>query len=178
MGDPTLAKIVLRAQKGDESAFGEIIDHTQDRLFRFCVYLCGNPQLAQDISQDVYIKIIEKIKSVTDPDHFQTWMFSMARNLFIDHVRSPRNKEYTPVEELTKSLVIGGEDDKNFSMQVQYALGKLDPEERMVLLLVDLEGHSYDEAGKVMGVSEDAVRSRLHRARKEFVKRYKKGEAA
>lgn len=171
-----LSRYVQLAQKGDEQGFALLIDATQDSLFRFCFYLSGNRQLAEDLCQECFVRALEQIKSLKDPASFKGWLLRMAKNLFLDHVRSPRNRPSDPVETLdegaeqaqrTESMPVA-----ELSLQVRQALESLAPEERLSILLVDLEGQSYAEAAEVIGITEEALRSRLHRARKAFVKNF------
>ncbi|HEX4925767.1 MAG TPA: RNA polymerase sigma factor [Bdellovibrionales bacterium] len=166
-----MTKLVLGAQSGDEGALSDLIEATQRELFRFTYYLCGNNQLAHDLCQDTFIKVLEGIGNLKEPHRFKSWLFTMAKNLYLDHNKSSKNKGHVSLD---SSPDLESSEDKQKVMEIRQALSHLEAEERIPLLLVDLEGHSYQEAAQIIGISEDALRSRLHRARQTFSLKYKK----
>jgi RNA polymerase sigma-70 factor, ECF subfamily len=165
-----IEKLVRSAQKGDEGALSLLIQKTQKNLYRFCCYLASNESLAQDLCQDAYIKALENIGRLKKPDKFLSWLFTTAKNLFLDHQRSPATQRAEPLDSVENSVAQAPKTD--LRIQIQETLDKLPADERLVLLLVDLEGYSYSEAAEILGISEDAVRSRLHKARKLFANTY------
>ncbi len=167
-----LTSHVLDAQKGQESALSYLIENTQTELFRFTFYLTGNNQLAHDLCQDTYIKVLEKIRDLKEPERFKSWLFKMAKNLYLDNIKSSKNKGHTSLESALPDLT--SNEDKQKVLEIRQALSHLETDERIPLLLVDLEGHSYEEAAQIIGISEDALRSRLHRARQTFVEKFNK----
>ncbi len=180
MGTPSvdleeLSRWFKHAQKGDETALARIIDLTQDHLFRFCVYLCNDTALAEEISQDTLIKAFENLKKIENPSKFVSWMFTAARNRFIDLKRSPKAREISVEgEDGTLYEPEPNQVDTDTVLGVRNALQELTEEERTVLVLIDSEEYSYAEAAQVIGITEEAVRSRLHRARKAFLKVFSK----
>ena len=171
--DDRLTRAVIEAKNGSEAALSEIIEQTQDSLFRFTYYLTGNQQLSHDICQDTFIKVLEKIKGLKEPERFKSWLFQMAKNLYLDHLKSSKNKNHVSIDNAAASDLLQI-DDKQKDLEIRQALSHLEMDERLPLLLVDLEGHSYIEAARTLGVSEDALRSRLQRARLAFAEKYKK----
>lgn len=161
-----LSKLVDAARGGEERALAALIHATEKDLFRFLVFLTGNRALAQDIAQDTYIKIIEKLPELRDSSVFSSWLFRTAKNLFIDYKRSPRNAGHEDIAEMTE-LAANSEQAEAFR-EAQDLLKPLDPEDRYALLLVYLEGLSYEEAATRLGIKEDALRSRLHRLRQQL----------
>jgi len=166
----SLEKLVKSAQKGDRNSFSQLIQATEKDLYRFLVHLTKNPVLAQDLFQESYIKALENIKNLKDPSRFKSWLFRSAKNLFLDFVRSPKNKDYDRLED--KEIVSANTPEYEKVLQVQVALNKLKEDSKLAILLVDLEGYSYKEAADILDISENALRSRIHRAREEFLKVY------
>jgi RNA polymerase sigma-70 factor (ECF subfamily) len=167
--------LVLRVLEGDEHAPAELIDATQARLFKFCLLLCRNREVAEDVCQETLIKALLNIKSLKNPDTFWGWIYRIARNIYTDIKRKPGSKDEN-LEDV--SAHAGGSADLDTVMNIQKILAKFEPDERLLLLLVELEGCSYKEAGDVLELSEDAVRSKLHRLRVAFIKKYNAGEDA
>jgi RNA polymerase sigma-70 factor (ECF subfamily) len=171
--DRELEPLVRRAQKGDSQAIGELLRLTQTRLSRFCQFLCHDPQLAQDIAQDSYVRALGELRKLKEPAKFVSWLYKIAKNLFLDHVKSPRNAPTEVLEEEREgeAFELSGA-DAEFSLHLKQTLALLAPDDRLLLLLVDLEERSYLEAAEIMGISEANVRFRLHHIRKEFINKY------
>jgi RNA polymerase sigma-70 factor (ECF subfamily) len=168
-----LGKQVERARRGDAQASSEIIRLSQARIYRFCLFLCHDRALAQDLAQDTYVRALEELGKLKDPAKCLSWLYKIAKNLFLDHLKSPKN---APSEELSDahapqdaSLAAG---DAEFTLHLKQTLDLLAPQDRLLLLLVDLEQRTYSEAAEIIGISESNVRFRLHHIRKEFVNKY------
>lgn len=168
---------VRRAQKGDPQALSQLLRLTQVRMSRFCLYLCHDPQLAQDIAQDSYVRALGDLRKLKDPTKFVSWLFKIAKNLFLDHVKSPRNARNEALEDSQSEARKGdgfqqSSSDAEFSLHLKDTLKRLEPEDRLLLLLIDLEERTYFEAAEILGISEANVRFRLHHIRKEFINKY------
>lgn len=177
MGHPQVNPAELKqwldlAKSGDETAFSRIIELTQDHLFRFCFYVCGDRQRSEDLCQETYIKALTRLESVDDAHHFMGWLFRVAKNHFIDSTRSAASKAVSV--DVTQLDSLSTNDDQDQVMVVRECMAQLSEEERMVIVLVDSEGHSYSEAAEIIGITEESLKSRLHRARKAFVKIFNK----
>ena len=171
-GKDELAALVREAQAGDEAALPKLIAATEERLYRFLLFLSGDSQLANDLGQDTYLYAFEQLAKISEPQAFLHWLFKVARNKFLDHKKSPRNRPTTPVETLDSPDLQHSPEKRELVIQVRKAFGTLDPDERLVLCLVDIEGYTLAEAAKFIGISEAALTSRVRRARARFHKEY------
>lgn len=168
-------ELVKAAMQGDEKAMGQLVDATQNDLYRFLYFLCGSGPLAQDLCQEAYVKAFQNIRDLDDPVKFMGWIKAMARNLFIDFTRKKSNQnEEDFAEENVEVMDTAEGSETEQVMIVRETLTQLETESREVLILVDMEGHSYIEAAEILGITESAVRSRLHRARQQFSDIFKK----
>jgi RNA polymerase sigma-70 factor, ECF subfamily len=163
--DVQLVKLIEQAQAGDKSAMRLLIIQSQDRLFRFALYLTGNRAHAQDLCQDTYIKLLKSLKDLRTPEQFWSWLFRILKNMFIDSKRQASAKGYVPLEDVTVETFITSKDAADELITLTTCLSRIDDDARTVIILVDIEGYSYAEAAEVVGVTENALRSRLHRAR-------------
>jgi RNA polymerase sigma-70 factor (ECF subfamily) len=161
-----IAAIVVRVLEGDTTAQSELIQATQDRLYKFCILISHNREVAEDLCQETFIKALQNIKNLKNPKTFLGWMYQIAKNILIDIKRKPSSKEQSEEGALETGTTL----DLDLMINVQKILAQFDPEERLLLLLIELEGYSYKETGEVVGLSEDAVRSKLHRLRQIFIK--------
>jgi RNA polymerase sigma-70 factor, ECF subfamily len=159
-----LTNLVERAKTGDREAFGALIENTQEDVYRFCYYLCGNKARAQDLMQDAYVRVLENIKKLDDNEKFTSWVFRTAKNLYLDYLKSPRSKEQayedTGASEARTEAIV----------QIRQAFSKMTPEDRFLVLMADLQKASYSEIAQMLEISEEAVTSRIHKARENFKK--------
>ena len=152
-----------RAQKGEKAAMADLFVRVRDRLNRFCLYLTGDRQSAQDLAQDAYVKVMENLKSLEDPNFFVPWLFRVTKNHFLDYVRSPRSRIHAGYQLL--QYLPANTRNSELATQIAAALAQLKPRDRLLVLFIYLEGQSYADAAKWLGVTEEAVRGRLRRIR-------------
>jgi RNA polymerase sigma-70 factor (ECF subfamily) len=169
----TLAGWVRSAQKGDERAMAQLLEASQLRLYRFLLMLVGDAPVAEDILQECFVRVLERIGSLGSPEAFVSWLFSMARNLYRDWLKSPKNAAWVSEEAIDRASSAPPPPAVEAVIEIHEALACLSPDERAVLLLVDHEGYSYAEAAKILKIPENTVRSRLHRARSVFGENFK-----
>lgn len=181
--DPDLIACYERLRGGDRGALADFIRLTQERLYRFCLYLTGKPDLAEDLCHDAYVKALQGLVEAKDASNLYSWLIRIAQNTFIDHQRlhSTQNEllEREPASDEAPGLISQAPDpraiDLDSSLTVAQVLGRLKPEERLILVMIDSEGRSYEEAAQALGVTEEAVRARISRARKAFCEAFRRG---
>lgn len=160
---------MLKARGGDAGAVRDLVEATQSRLFKFCLVLTGDRIRAEDLAQEGYLRALGSLGQLKNPEAFMDWLFRVTKNLFIDEVRKRR-------EELADSQTLDQaseeKTDVNAILDVHRVLSQFEAEDRVLLVLVDMENYSYREAADALGLSEDAVRSRLFRIRKLFVEKW------
>ena len=136
------------------------IEH-RDQVFRYLSRVVGHAETARDLTQEVFLRVTRAATRPDEPDQSRAWVFSIARNLALNHIRDSGRK---PV-----SVVMAVEPGRRATQEtgavVQQALATLAELDRDVFLLRESAGLSYDEIATTCEISPDAVRSRLHRAR-------------
>lgn len=163
-----------------EEAFSKILEFYQNKLFRFCMRLCRERALAEDICQEAFVKVYTQITELEDASKFKSWLFQIAYRLFIDQMRKKkvRGRESTIDQPDSTMEKLQDADRSSISMEekmaVRSVLEKMDEQDRSLLILVDVEEFSYGEAAEVLKITENALRSRVHRARKVFLEILKK----
>ncbi len=175
------SELVERCLAGDESAWEDLVRVHTKRVYSIAYRFTGNDTQAQDLTQDVFLRVFRSLKSFRAGEgSFQVWLARLTRNLLIDHYR--RNKlerasdsiedsvlvleSKTAVESRTDSRVVGRE----ASELLQGALQKLSPELRETVILRDLEELEYREIALALKVPEGTVKSRLNRGRAELAR--------
>jgi len=174
--DPTvLTLLISEATAGSEKAMGELIEHSQDRLFRFCIYLTGNAHHAQDLCQDTLVRVLEQLARIQDPEKYFSWLFRIAKNLYLDEVKSAAyRREELELDPTIEPASVSSALSKEEMMQIRQIMDELESDARVAILLVYLEEYSYREAADILDISEEALKSRLFRARQLVQERLKK----
>ncbi|MCM2321997.1 MAG: RNA polymerase sigma factor [Oligoflexia bacterium] len=173
--DAELTALVVRAQKGDEGALAGLVERIQRRVFRFCFHLCRDPGRAEDLCQEALVKALKQLPKLEEPAKFQSWVMRIAKNQFLDEMRRPGHTQELLEDDPVEASTVRDVGDptavaQDVSLEVREALQKLKPDDRIVLLLVEVEEWSYAEAAEIIGIKENALRSRLHRARAALLK--------
>jgi RNA polymerase sigma-70 factor, ECF subfamily len=175
------AQLVQRCLQGEGSAWEELVRRHTRRVYNVCCRFVGNRTEAEDISQEVFLRVYRTIGSYRSAHGgFATWVTSVTRNLLIDHYRRTKRDRLTdslddamPVVENKES--VGRRPDEQallgeLSSQVQSALTRLSPELREAVILRDLQQLEYAEIQQVLEVPEGTVKSRINRGRIELAK--------
>jgi len=168
MDGETLERLVVEAQRGDAYAFGRIFDEYSGPIYRFVVSRVGRPSDAEDLTQAIFVKALEALPRYEARGvPFGGWLFKLARNAVIDHVRTNRQQltleavEDRPLEEAGPETVVVLRDDLD---AVARALDALTEDQREVIELRFFAGLSAREAAYAMGRQEGTIRGLQFRA--------------
>lgn len=166
-------ELVIKAQEGDRESISSLFDLYEKELFRFCLFLAKDSSLAKDLSQESFVRALEEIDNLMEPKKFKSWLFKIAKNLFFDFVKKSSSKnEVASESKISNSIGTSFTDDEELLVHVALVLEDLSHEDQVVLLLADLESHSYEEIAEIMDKSVSAVKSQLHRAREHFMSKF------
>ncbi len=170
------------AQAGDRGAFDALVERHKDIVYAVAYRFARDPDLALDLSQDVFIRAYRGIKSFRGKSSFSTWLYRIAMNTCIDYTRKRSRSvdAQTVPEEVAEyagsdavetgrprgpgDLVLSGE----LGEQIQKAVDALPPYHKSVFVLYEIEGLSYKDIAEIVGCSIGTVMSRLHYARKKL----------
>ena len=174
-------RLVQRAKKGDRDAYRGLVERYQKRVFGILYGMLHSREDAMELTQDVFIKVYQRIKEFEEKSSFYTWVYRIAFNLAIDFRRREWKKVHTEYDD---SVETEGADDsvlqrdrpnpeqamqsQELGDQIRRALETLPDEQKQVLLLREVEGLSYQEMAESMGCSIGTIMSRLFYARKKM----------
>jgi RNA polymerase sigma-70 factor (ECF subfamily) len=182
------AAVVGRCVQGDGAAWAELVRSQHRRVYGMCYRFTGSPQDAEDLTQEVFLKLYGSLRSFDGAKgSFPTWIATVTRNLLVDHFRRTR------MERVTGSMDAGWESGEDVSTpaerlqdkrrsphdhtmareigeMVQAALARVSPELREAVILRDLEDMDYKEIAQVLRVPEGTVKSRISRGRAELAR--------
>jgi RNA polymerase sigma-70 factor (ECF subfamily) len=173
-------QLIRAASQGDKSAFTVLVNRYEDTVYRFSYKVCRDKEKAEEALQDTFISVYRKLASFDGKSKFSTWLYSIVTN---NCLMSHRKRK---LDDLLESLDdppmnddgtfaqhIGRWDEtpadilmkKEFQTHLDKAVLKLSVDYRVVFVLRDLEGKSGEETAEILGISEEAAKSRLRRAR-------------
>jgi RNA polymerase sigma-70 factor (ECF subfamily) len=162
--------LVERARKGDRAALEQLLEQIAPLVHRFGLRMCGHAADAEDVVQDTLVSVMHHLGEFQGRASLASWVFMLARTACARRRRGLKNRPHLPEEAAGQTVTDVGSpeqaaDQKELREALQRALLALSDEQREVLLLRDMEGLSAAEVGESLGLSVDAVKSRLHRAR-------------
>jgi RNA polymerase sigma-70 factor (ECF subfamily) len=181
--DPDV-RVMLRVRADEPGAFEELVDRFQHRLLAVMRHLCGSAEEAEDLAQEVFLRVYRSRKDYHPQAKFSTWLFTIANNLALNSYRRKQRKPAyhldvqesgplgpRPAENLLFDRAPGPEhrlSHDELAVVVQEALAQLNERQRLAVVLNKFEDMSYQEIADVMRISTKAVKSLLSRARTEL----------
>jgi RNA polymerase sigma-70 factor (ECF subfamily) len=188
------ATLIARAQAQDDTAFDQIMRLYADRIYNYVRRMVGNPQDAEDITQEVFLRAYQGLHQFDGRASFSTWLFRIATNLCIDHKRRQSRRVQTvpyhrdeedeegdwEFPDTAQPSALDQLLTKELEEVVEQAVEALSPKLKTVLLLYDVEGLSYEQIAETLGIPMGTVKSRLFAAREQVRKQvepYLRGES-
>ncbi len=156
-------QVVARARRGDTVAFESLVRAYQGDVWRLCFHLLGNSAMADDVTQDAFVRAYRFIHRYRGDAKFSTWLFSIARNCALDEVR--RDQRRRKVADIIEAQPERAPVRAELGIEVREAVSSLPIELREPLVMIDILGQSYAEVAETMGIPVGTVKSRVHRAR-------------
>jgi RNA polymerase sigma-70 factor (ECF subfamily) len=169
-----LVDLVRRAQKEDPLAQRELVVAYQQRVAGFIYTITGRPESIEDLAQVVFIKMLRSLPRLDQPSQFEAWLFRMARNTCIDHLRRQKwQRLFSPLDSDTHAEIpeTPASVDTEELDALRHALDQLKPKDRALVALAQ-EGYSQNEMAAMLGTTVVALKARLHRAREQLRQHY------
>jgi RNA polymerase sigma-70 factor (ECF subfamily) len=155
-------ELATKAASGDQLAFVEILRRYDSDLRRLAFRMLGDRDEMDDVLQEAYLKAFASIRGFRGAASLRTWLYRIVYNTGLDQLRRRRRQ---PEKRYVNAVTRDPSEQTDLRLSLAEALAALPPEERAVVLLVDAEGLSYEEAAEVVGVAVGTIASRLSRAR-------------
>lgn len=166
--------LLKKAQRGDPDAFEQLMTPLEGLIWRVCWHYTGDRENASDCGQEAMIRIWKSLDKYRGECAFESWVYRIAANCCLDLLRKQKRDRSVPIEPMreqgfdppdpgrgTEEAVLAAEEQA----EIREAVAALPEEQRDALVLTQLEGKSYEEAARLLGVSEGTVKSRVNRAR-------------
>jgi len=162
--------VVRRAQRGDERAFAILVRAYEAPIFNYVLRMVGDRTLAEDLTQDVFLRVFRGLRGYSRRARFTTWLFQVAKNRVIDEMRAVERRPRTlvAIEDAPQLEVVDAPIEQNEAIQILLGeVGKLSPDLKEALLLRDIAGLSYNEISDTLDVTLATVKWRIFKAREE-----------
>lgn len=165
---PLVTSVVRRAQEGEVRAFEQLYRENVDRVYALCLRLSGDPGKAEELTQDVFVRAWEKLRSFEGKSAFSTWLHRLAVNVVLGERRSEgvRVTRIFGTDAPEAFETAGAGPDPVQGMDLERAIAALPPGARTVFVLHDLEGYKHEEIARLHGLAVGTCKAQLHRARK------------
>jgi RNA polymerase sigma-70 factor (ECF subfamily) len=172
--------LLARLRAGDPAAFEDLVRAYQHRVFSVAVRMLGSRAEAEEIAQEVFVRVHRSIGGFRGDAALSTWLYAITSRLCLTHLASPRRRVPHHGEEVLVRLRDDRSDPpstlerREVERLLHRAIAELPDDRRIVLVLRDLEGLAYEEIAEALDLEVGTVKSRLHRARMELRERLEK----
>jgi RNA polymerase sigma-70 factor (ECF subfamily) len=181
-------EVVERARSGDAAAFDELVQAYRKRILGTISRLIGRPEDVEDVGQEVFLRLYYSMQQLRTPDMFEPWLHRLTVNAAYDYHRKNKRRKESRMSDLSEAQVTladaeaSGQATRETQRKgtirefVQSLLGEISEEDRVLLLLKEVEGLSLRELEKIYGARENALKVRLFRARQRVLKAFAKSD--
>jgi len=183
-------ELIERARSGDDAAFNGVITAYRKRIFGTIARLIGRPEDVEDVAQDVFLRLYYSLDQLRTPEVFEPWLYRLTVNAAYDYLRRQRRRHESRISDLSEQQVLmadaaaGREVDQDaqyrakISERVHELLESVSEQDRVLLLMKEVEGLSLKELESIYNVKENALKVRLFRARQRVLKAFEARESA
>ncbi len=161
--------LVARAQAGDQTAFRDLYRQHVGRVYALCLRLTGNSGDAEERTQDVFVRLWDKLRTFRGESAFSSWLHRLVVNVVLNERRTTgrRERRVMPVED---PVTVGGAQHTaplqvGLSIDLERAIAELPEGAREVFVLFDIEGYAHAEIAELVGIAEGTSKAQLFRAR-------------
>ncbi|MBD2699052.1 RNA polymerase sigma factor [Spirosoma sp. BT702] len=176
--DEELVRLYINTQ--ENRYFERIYERYCDKVYRKCLSFMKDPVRAEDLTHDIFLKLVVKLGGFREQSKFSTWLYSITYNHCTDQLRSPHLRREIYVDEGWERMNVSGEEElaemeEMEAQQLERAIQQLDPDEQTMLLMKYQDDISIREIADINGLTESAVKMRLKRSRDKLRKYYLEG---
>lgn len=176
--------LIERARSGDDAAFGQVVAVYRKRILGTISRLIGRPEDVEDVAQDVFLRLYFSLDQLRTPEVFEPWLYRLTVNACYDYLRRQRRRHESRMSDLSEQQVLmadavagsKADSDQQYHRGVREfvtsLLAGVSEEDRILLMLKEVEGLSLKELEAIYNVKENALKVRLFRARQRVLKAY------
>jgi len=181
-------ELIERARSGDDGAFNQVVQVYRKRILGTIARLIGRPEDVEDVGQEVFLRLYFSLDQLRTPEVFEPWLYRLTVNAAYDYLRRQKRRRESRMSDLSEQQVmmadaVAGSKQSDETQrrskvkeQVEDLLGQVSEEDRILLMLKEVEGLSLKELEKIYDANENALKVRLFRARQRVLKAYDASE--
>jgi RNA polymerase sigma-70 factor (ECF subfamily) len=175
-------ELIGRAQSGDDSAFQQVVTAYRKRILGTIARLIGQPEDVEDVAQEVFVRLYYSLKQLRSAEMFEPWLHRLTANASYDYLRRRRRRSESRMADLSEPQVLmadaaAGEQESRAERRrtdarelLESLLDNISIEDRLLLMLKEVEGLSLKELEQMYGVKENALKVRLYRIRQRILR--------
>jgi RNA polymerase sigma-70 factor (ECF subfamily) len=180
--------LIEKAKNGDDGAFNQIVQAYRRRILGTIGRLIGRPEDVEDVGQEVFLRLYYSLDQLRAPEVFEPWLYRLTVNAAYDYMRRQKRRHESRMSDLSETQVMMAdasagskqrdEEERRTKTRekVQALLGKVSEEDRILLMLKEVEGLTLKELERIYKVTENALKVRLFRARQRVLKAFEAEE--
>ncbi len=177
-------ELIERARSGDDGAFNQVVQVYRKRILGTIARLIGRPEDVEDVGQEVFLRLYYSLDQLRTAEVFEPWLYRLTVNAAYDYLRRQRRRQESRMSDLSEQQVMladaaagskrNDEEQRRTKVRelTQSLLEKVSEEDRILLMLKEVEGLSLKELEQIYKVNENALKVRLFRARQRVLKAY------
>lgn len=165
--------LITRVLKGDQAAFGVLVNRYKDMVFSIVLKVVGQREQAEDIAQEVFVKVYKSLPKFRQDSKLSTWLYRVAYNEAISHTRRNKNVYFTSIDIEDNPLQLKDDMPDNECMSfeekqdiAEQLLAMLPEKDKIIIQLFYIESQRIEQISQIMGISVSNVKVKLHRIRK------------
>jgi RNA polymerase sigma-70 factor (ECF subfamily) len=181
-------EFIEKAKNGDEAAFSQVVQAYRKRILGTIARLIGRPEDVEDVGQEVFLRLYHSLDQLRSPEVFEPWLYRLTVNAAYDYLRRRKRRQENRMSDMSEQQVMMADASAGVKRQgeelrrnkvremVQSLLSQVSEEDRILLMLKEVEGLSLKELEQVYKINENALKVRLFRARQRVLKVFAAGE--
>lgn len=178
-GETSDEVLMVRYQRGDREAFAELLRRYERPIYNFALRYLRHESWAEDVTQDAFLRVVQRAGEFKHESRFSTWLYTIARNLCVDHLRRQKHRQHSSLDQTNDEGAATGERladagpegsvervvlSREIQTQIAHAIEELPEEQREVFLLRHIGNVSFQEIAAITGAGENTVKSRMRYA--------------
>lgn len=159
--------LVTRAKAGDADAYEQLYRDNVGRIYALCLRMARNKTMAEDLTQEAFIRAWQKLNSFRGDSQFSTWLHRLTVNLVLTALKTQTRKteRVFTVDDLVPLERPGRSPQAGLGADIEAAIAQLPPRAREIFILYEVEGYKHDEIASMLGIASGTTKAQLHRAR-------------
>lgn len=164
-------QLVLRCKNGDHTAYEKLYRANVGKVYALCMRMCGQKELAEDLTQEAFIRAWQKLDTFRGDSAFSSWLYRLTSNVVIGQLRKGSKWHEESFDDHAHQEILGVQRIDNHRADIEKALQGLSDKARSVLIMYEYLGYQHNEISEITGMAVGTSKTHLHRARTYLAKR-------